>query len=645
MEMPHKLKTDQPQRFCCGQWATLLVPLLGALSVILLKEYERIVNLPKSLSLPFGWFTQMDIDSTPYLLWFLLLPVFWFVRIRIPLQAMWISFYDQWFNTFSKEATTKDSHATARTWMLSLLVGTTALVVSIRLGSESMPVSHGSLYFGDLPPAYHDEFSYLFQANTFLEGRFSFESHQTHPELFNQMHVVNEGQFASRYFPGTGLLIAPFQAIGHPYWGHWLAGAFSAMLLFWAGRELGGDSIGLIAGMLLALSPGVVLFSNLLLAHHPTLLGLTLFLFSYLRLMRTGYKKYALLAGVGLGFAMICRPMTAAGFGFPFGVYFFWSLVKNQTAFLLQSTKQKIWLLLAMGLPILVCGILLLIQNKAITGQLLLSPYQVYNDTYTPRHVYGFNNVERGEQYLGSKVIVKYDTWAKNLTPSLAWDNQKKRTVASMQWTLGLVPLLMTGLYFLLTWNRQHILWKLIFFAIVMLHLVHVPYWFVGIMNWHYVFETAPLWLLLFATVTCQLFNYWQQTKRPWMPIWWGGIICIAVLTGRQTISPLWETSRLQAGIKEIYFARGGYYNAEQIILQTVKDKSALILFKQSESDSSRDFVFNHPALQSQIIRGHCPDTEQEIKALSKVFPKRSLYLFRVDVPPEQWRCVPIDIR
>src|SRR5690606_25994401 len=54
------------------------------------------------------------------------------------------------------------------------------------------------------PPAYHDEFSYLFQAETYLQGRWWLPSHPRHPEWFDQMHVLNEGHFASRYFPGVG---------------------------------------------------------------------------------------------------------------------------------------------------------------------------------------------------------------------------------------------------------------------------------------------------------------------------------------------------------------------------------------------------------------------------------------------------------
>src|SRR5262245_33401028 len=194
-----------------------------------------------------------------------------------------------------------------------MLVGAVSLAASAAVGAR----------FADLPPAFHDEYSYLFQAETFLAGRVSYPSHAA-ARLFDQMHVLNEGRFASRYFPGTGMWLAPFLAAGHPYAGHWLAGAICAVLMFLIGRELAGDAAGLLAGLLTALSPGMALFSNLLLSHQPTLVGLGLFLLGALHLLRSGSAGWGIVSGAGLAFAMLCRPMTAAGVAFPFGVYFLW---------------------------------------------------------------------------------------------------------------------------------------------------------------------------------------------------------------------------------------------------------------------------------------------------------------------------------
>ncbi|MBX3440450.1 MAG: hypothetical protein KF861_23370, partial [Planctomycetaceae bacterium] len=364
--------------------------------------------------------------------------------------------------------------------------------------------------FGDLPPAYHDEFSYLFQAQTFLAGRLSFPSHLEMPELFDQMHVLNEGRFASRYFPGAGLWIAPFLALGNPWWGHWTAHAFASFLVFWIGRQLSNNGVGLLAGLLLALSPGVGLFSNLLLAHHPTLVGLLVFVVTFLK-MRVAIRNsgriwpWALLAGCGLTYAMLCRPMTAAGVGLPYGLWFAWWLVTGRTG---AAGAQPVDVIrrvaasLAMAAPILGGLLGMMAFNHAITGSMLRSPYQQYTDIYTPRHVYGFNNRVRGEERLGPKVLDNYDVWAENLTPALAARNVWRRVMFSFRWTLGIVPLVMTAVIVLLTVDLWSGDWRLIIASILSLHVVHIPYWFEGIMGWHYVFESAPFWLLLFAGTT-----------------------------------------------------------------------------------------------------------------------------------------------
>ncbi|MCH7987601.1 MAG: hypothetical protein IID46_00465 [Planctomycetes bacterium] len=155
-----------------------------------------------------------------------------------------------------------------RSGIFAVMIGLTSLGMSVWVSAKFQVAENGET----LPPAYHDEYSYLLQAKTFLTGRFSVPSHPTAPRLFDQMHVVNEGRFASRYFPGTGLWMMPFVAAGNPYWGHWLAGVLASMFVFWSGCELGSRGVGLIAGFLTALSPGLALFSNLLLAHHPTCL-------------------------------------------------------------------------------------------------------------------------------------------------------------------------------------------------------------------------------------------------------------------------------------------------------------------------------------------------------------------------------------
>lgn len=417
----------------------------------------------------------------------------------------------------------------------------------------------------------------------------------------------------------------------------WLGGALAAFFTFWAGRELAGNRIGLFAGLLTAASPGIALFDNLLLSHAPTVAALMLFLLAFLRFMRTGGAVTAFWAGCGLSLAMLCRPMTAAGFGLPFGIWLLARLVgglrqsmTDDRRCLLRST---IWL----AGPLVAGFALLFVYNRAITGNGFLSPYQLYTDTYTPRHVYGFNNVVRGQTHVGPRVIDNYDRWAKNLGPQLALANEVERLEASARWTLGVVPIALAAVIFLIAvcWTAE-LRWKLVAASVLSLHAVHVPYWFVGIMGWHYVFETAPLLLLLFALTTRELFAHWRTTGCFVMPAWWGVLVASAVLTNWVAFDPFWSFSRIDGGVEEVAFSRLKYEAFDQA-MQPRLHKPALLLIKGDPADRSIDYVYNDPDLSAPILRGRFrPDTD--LTKVRAAFPNRSLYLF--DVKTSQLRDV-----
>ncbi|HID24681.1 MAG TPA: hypothetical protein EYP14_20100, partial [Planctomycetaceae bacterium] len=458
--------------------------------------------------------------------------------------------------------------------------------------------------------------------------------HPDMPHLFDQMHVLNEGRFASRYFPGVGLWMAPFVAVGHPCWGHWLAGAVTAVFVFGIGRELANNGVGFLAGLLTALAPGQALFSNLLLSHHPTLLGLTLFLYCFMRMQRTRGTIDAVAAGTGLSYAMLCRPLTAFGVGLPFGLVFAAAWLRAIIGD--RADDRKVFLRLAIGLggPILAGLLLLFAYDRAITGSGWMTPYQLYTDTYTPRHVYGFNNVVRGEQRLGPRVLDNYDRWAENLTLPLAMRNVRNRLLASWQWTVGLVPLLMTTIVFVVRPWQTNRGWWLIGAAIVSLHAVYVPYWYDGIMHWHYVFESGPLWTLLLAGVTGWLIGVWNQEGRTAMPVWWGLVLGAAVLVNWVSLPPFWSPSRLKAGVSEFAFARQKYQVFHELIERAVTERPALVLVEPDPSDRHIDFVVNDPGLDADVLFGRWPTADErrlqeQLKHILRTFPDRTVYRFR----------------
>ncbi|MCA9081531.1 MAG: glycosyltransferase family 39 protein [Planctomycetaceae bacterium] len=588
-----------------------------------------------------GWLCSRSPDCLPILFWLLL----------APLIALFPTLRNRSNRGQGLRRWCGDSASTAE-WDLgtvaaSVLLAMLAWWATVRVGDQ----------LAGLPPAYHDEYSYLFQAETFRAGRTWFPVATQQPQLFDQIHVLNEpdidppnGRFSSRYFPGTGLWMLIFGRADDPVSGHQLAQVLVVLGVFWMGRELATNGVALLAGVLTAVSPGLLLFSNLVLAHHPTLVGLMLFFWMLLRGRRTGSLPSYALAGTGLAFAMICRPMTAAGCSLPAGLVFgVWWLTGNEitrqwmgppqlqsdaaeTTVTASSFAHRTMYAAALGGPLVVGLVGMLLFQQSITGSVKVSPYQLYTDRYTPRHVYGFYNVQRGEQRLGSQVLDHYDRWAENLDAGLAVRNIATRGVNSARWTLGTIPVLAALLVWMAAGWPMLLRpggWGIVGTAIISLHVVHIPYWFSGIMGWHYVFESAPLLLLLVAQAVKMTVQATGQR------LWIGGLLALSVAVNLWTLPPIWP-GRVDVGIAELRFPREQYAAFRQTIDQARRGRTALVLVRIDPADRSMDYVTNPADLQGPVLVGRWRD--ESLDDIRAAFPDRLLLTY--DAATREWNRV-----
>jgi 4-amino-4-deoxy-L-arabinose transferase and related glycosyltransferases of PMT family len=586
--------------------------------VCIIAEVQRWANEESRTAALTGWLAGPTADWLPFLPVLISAPLWWRIGARPRKGKVAVSRWELWRGSSAATSTVGKAE-----WIAAGAIFALGFFASQYAGSPLQ----------GMPPAYHDEYSYLFQAQTHLHGRWWFPSHPQHPEWFDQMHVLNLGKFASRYFPGNGFWMVPFVWLGDPWLGHHLAQGLCAMLMYWIGRELSTNGVGLFAGILFSLSPGLLLFSNLLLAHLPTLVGLLTFCWAFLSWLRTGQQWRVALAGTGLAFAMICRPMTAAGFALPFGVIFgaWWLLGRNVLHLQASTFPQADWTKRTaaagmMVLPLTAGLVLLMIQNHAITGSVWKSPYQLYTDIHTPRHRYGFNNVIIGEQNLGPQVLENYDRWAENLTPTLAVKNVGTRLENSLRWTLGIVPLMLAGIVGLLTLRRGDHRWGLVWGAIISLHLAHIPYWFSGIMGWHYVFESAPMWLLIFAESSRRLMATWRAELLKGPRWWWGSVIAVALAVNLVTVVPVWP-GRVQQGLAELAFARQRYHQFRVQVDELRGDKPALVLVIPDETDRHMDYVTNLPTLDGPVLVARIRD-RQLLREAAAEYPDRVPVVF-----------------
>lgn len=514
--------------------------------------------------------------------------------------------------------------------LASLLIGAVSLVAGEFTCRLPVPGSASGIKIRETLPLVQDEFSYLLQARGILAGRWSWPGPEQALELFHQLHVLNEGRFGSRYFPGTGLWIAPWLAMGYPEWAPRVAGAIISIGMFWIGVELGGVSVGWIAGLLTALAPGMAIFNHLQLAHQPGLVGLVLFLYSFLRLMKSGAIAAAAFAGVGLSFAMLCRPLTAAAIGLPFGV---WLAVLGFQAFrngMASGRAARIHfcrMAAAMGTPLVFGLMLMAFQNVQLTGSCFITPYQRYTELYTPRHAFGFHQAktENAGNVNSRQRQVAYDNWAQDLDLSRATQNSVDRWRGSLSWGLSLIPLLMTVLFMLgtLPWQPRAV--QLITASIFCLYLVHVPYWLNGMLEHHYVFEADLLCLLLLAVASVELLSLACRQGRILFPVWWVCLIAASLWMNWVPVGPHGE-SRIVAGWRPFLQVTAGYRTLEAELRQQPLQKPALVLVTPAASDLHVQFVRNLPPWNAELLIGTARPDLYAVEELLALFPHRTLY-------------------
>ena len=503
--------------------------------------------------------------------------------------------------------------------------------------------SSETVAFAELPPAYHDEYSYLLQARTFRDWRLSYPPAIVRPDLFHQMHVLNEHRTVSRYFPTTGLWIALFDGIDHPIYGHWLAGALAAVFFYLSLLQIARFETAVLGGVLIALSPGIAIFSNLLLAHHPTMLALSVFTCAYFRMIATRQMRFAFTSGTALTFAMLARPMTAAGYALPFGLWLAHYLLRD---------RKVLSLGVGFAAPLLLGFTALAMLNHDATGRWNRSSYQEYTDRYTPRHRFGFNNAISVDGAGGPPAIQKYDAWAENLTPRLAWSNVQNRLRSSFQWTLATIPLLFGILMFVplmlsprhriancnagdrvevsgLSVHHSIAMLRLLASSFVTLHLVHIPYWYDGIMHWHYVFETAPLLLMMSAMGFVRTAGDLKLMVSARDAVLWTVCLVLAGLLPGWVRLPMFENvSKVSAAINEQSFSRVRFEQFRRAVEAPDIRKPALVLVDEMNADPQLSYIINPPELNSDVIVCRQPTTASEIDELQVAFANRTIYLF-----------------
>jgi hypothetical protein len=237
----------------------------------------------------------------------------------------------------------------------------------------------------DIFPKFHDEHSYMIQAQMLAHGRLWMAAYP--PEIqpfFENFHLIVDRVYSSIYFPGTALLMVPAAWLGWPSWTTPLVeSSIAAGFLFLIFEELFGGTRALVAMFLLVSLYYFRRTALMALSESPQMLATAIIWWAWFKWRKFPQWKWAAIIGACAGLAAICRPMDAICVALPVGVAMLWQI---------RRTPREIFALLAVlagaAAPFL---ILQIVQNIGVTGSWKVFPSDYYVARNYPAPMLGFH--------------------------------------------------------------------------------------------------------------------------------------------------------------------------------------------------------------------------------------------------------------
>lgn len=325
----------------------------------------------------------------------------------------------------------------------------------------------------DRAPHILDAVAYYFQARIFAQGSLTAPAPPVPQAFPTPFMIVWHGRWFSQYPPGTSLLLALGMLAHVPWLVEPLLAAGAVVLMGRITWSLDGGGAAMITVLLAALSPFLLLQSAAFLSHVPAMTAATLALFAYERWLRAYRTRWALVGGIALGAALLCREISAVIYGIV--------LAGAGLLALRSAQRQRIFSTISaalLGMLPLLCVYLL--YDWIVTGVPLLLPRELFS----PHDHLGFG---KGIGFYGEHTL------ASGLLNS---DEQ----LTSLAFTLDGWPFGISIAAMLLPFVLRRVrAWDWILAAIILGFFgVYIAYFYHGIaLGPRYLFEAFPAMVLL----------------------------------------------------------------------------------------------------------------------------------------------------
>jgi hypothetical protein len=225
----------------------------------------------------------------------------------------------------------------------------------------------------------HDEGVYLQQASLLLAGQLELYAGGL-ADAFHPWFFIEDGRrLYPKYTPVPAAMYAVSMALfGEPRVTLAVVAAANVALVYRLGSLAFDRRVGLVAGVVYAVSPMALLTTSVFLPYAPTTMLNLAFAVLYLRAVRERSLRSAGLAGAVVGIAFFARPYTAVLFAAPFIVHAIWTVlqaVREKGVWPLSDAARRNTLTAVFGL----LGVgLALAYNARMTGSPLVFPYEAF---------------------------------------------------------------------------------------------------------------------------------------------------------------------------------------------------------------------------------------------------------------------------
>ncbi len=256
------------------------------------------------------------------------------------------------------------------------------------VGVASFLLSVGLCVWSHIPVPYvHDEFGYLLLGDTFAHGRVT---NPTPPmwQHFETIHQIMQPTYTAKYPPGQGVALAIGEGLGLPILGIWLTTALACATICWMFMAWMPPRWALAGGLMVALHPIVLEWSQDYWGGAVAMGGGALALGAFRRILRERRVRDAIWMGIGLGVMANSRPYE----GFVLGLLMLLALlIWFIEAGNVPASEIFRRIVVPLGAVLLLFAVQIGFYNWRVTGNPAVMPYMVYEETYgiTPAFIFG----------------------------------------------------------------------------------------------------------------------------------------------------------------------------------------------------------------------------------------------------------------